>query len=153
MRKFKFTLQTVHKVRELKNEREKLTLSELQNEAAQADSRVEHIEAMRSEAVENYLGRVNSGKHLNALEMELSARHFASLNFLQKDAQKTADEKRLDCARQLEKVQAATVDVKVTDKLRHDQQRRHRFEADRQEQMNVDEIVSTKFARIIQGSK
>ena len=153
MKKFKFTLHTVHKVREIKSERERLTLSELQQEAEKAASRVAHIEEMRNKAVENYLQKLSSGKHLNAMEMELNANHFASLNTLQKEAEKTAEQKRLECLEQMEKVRTADVQVKITDKLRDDQQKRHQFEADREEQNNIDELVSTKFARLVQGTK
>jgi flagellar export protein FliJ len=153
MKKFKFTLQTVHKVRELKSERENLTLGELQNEADRAASQVTHIEELRNDAVEKYLQRLNSGRHLNPLEMELNANHFASLNTLQKEAQEAAEKKRQDLMRQIEVVKAARIEVKITDKLRGDQQKRHEMEFNRQEQNNVDELVTTKFARRIQGSK
>lgn len=153
MKKFKFTLQTVHKVREMNSERENLTLSELQNDAEKAAERVEHIESMRNEAVEKYLRRLSSGAQLNSLEMELSANHFASLNALQKDAQRAVEEKRQACLRQMEVVKAARIEMKVTDKLRSDQKLRHQAEADRREQSSVDELVSTKFARHIQQAK
>lgn len=153
MKKFKFTLQTVHKVRELNSERENLTLSELQNEAEKAASRVEHIEAMRNEAVEKYLRRISSGGQLNPLEMELNANHFASLNALQKDAQRAVEEKRQACLQQMEIVKAARIEMKVTDKLRADQKARHLAEFNRTEQNSVDELVSTKFARNIQQAK
>lgn len=153
MKKFKFTLQTVHNVREMKSERENLTLSELRGEAERASARVEHIESLRLQAVEDYARRLSSGKYLNPLEMELSSKHFESLNSLQKDAQKAADEKRRDCLRQLEVVKAARIEMKVTDRLKLDQQHRHRAEADRQEQNSLDELVTTKFARNIQQSK
>ena len=153
MKKFKFTLHTVHKVREIKSERERLTLSELQQEVEKAASRIAHIEEMRNKAVENYLQKLSSGKQLNAMEMELNANHFASLNTLQKEAEKTAEQKRLECLEQMEKVRTADVQVKITDKLRDDQQKRHQFEADREEQNNIDELVSTKFARLVQGTK
>lgn len=152
MKKFKFTLQTVHKVRELNSERENLTLHELQKEAEQAASRVTHIESLRHEAVEKYVRRLKSG-NLNPHEMELSANHFASLNALQKEAQKAADEKRQACARQMEVVKAARIEMKVTDKLRADQKKRHQCNVELMEQKAIDELVSTKFARRIQRSK
>ena len=96
---------------------------------------------------------IRLGKQLNAMEMELNANHFASLNTLQKEAEKTAEQKRLECLEQMEKVRTADVQVKITDKLRVDQQKRHQFEADREEQNNIDELVSTKFARLVQGTK
>lgn len=153
MKKFKFTLQTVHKVRELKSEQENLTLSELQGEAREAEQRVEHIEGLRNEAVEQYLMRISSGERLNPLEMELNANHFASLNNLQREAQVAVDQKHEAVRQQLESVKAARIDVKITDKLRDDQKRRYELEANRREQRNLDELVTAKFARRVQGSK
>lgn len=153
MKKFKFTLQTVHKVRELKSERENLTLSELQSEAQRAAKRVANIEALRNDAVDKYTKRLRAGTHLNPVEMELSAKHFASLNAMQKDAQREADEKEQACLRQIDVVKAARVEVKVTDKLQSDQKRRHQIEADRQEQNNLDDLVSAKYARRVQQPK
>lgn len=153
MKKFKFNLQTVHQVRELKSERENLTLSELKNEVEQAELRVVHIESMRAEAVERYMQRLSSGEHLNPREMELSSNHFASLNSLQKEAQKVVEEKRQACLRQLEVVKAVRVDVKVTDKLRNNQQKRHQENFERHEQQNIDELVTANFARNLQRSK
>ncbi len=153
MKKFKFTLQTVHKVREMKSEQENLALSELQVQALEAERRVEHIEDMRNEAVEQYLVRINSGERLNPLEMELNANHFASLNTLQKEAQVAAERKQDEVRRQMESVRAARIEVKITDKLRDGQTKRHELEANRQEQRNLDELVTTKFARSVQDSK
>lgn len=153
MKKFKFTLQTVHKVRELKSEQENLTLSGLQGEAKEAERRVEHIEDLRNEAVEQYLTRISSGERLNPLEMELNANHFASLNNLQREAQVAVDQKHEAVRQQLESVKAARIDVKITDKLRDDQKRRYELEANRREQRNLDELVTAKFARRVQGSK
>lgn len=153
MKKFKFTLQAVHKVRELKSERENITLGELLNAADAADLKVSHIETMRNEAIEKYLLKLNSGGQVSAMEMELNSMHFASLDSLQKEAQNEADAKRKAYAHQLEAARAARRDVKITDKLRTDQKKRHDLELDRQEQKNLDEIVVTKFARSLHGTK
>lgn len=153
MKKFKFNLQTVHKVRELKSEQENLVLSELQNEVVQAELRVAHIESMRAEAVERYMERLTSGDHLNPREMELSSNHFASLNSLQKEAQRSVDEKRQACLSQLDVVKARRIEVKVTDKLHDEERKRHQRAVDRDEQKNTDELVTANFARNLQKSK
>lgn len=152
MKRFKFSLQTVHHVRELKSERENLALSELHIEAEKAQQRVAHIELMRTEAVEKYLQRLRSGD-LDPREMEMSSNHFASLDSLQMEAQKAAEETRQACLRQLELVKAARVEVKVTEQLRDTQHKRHHEEVARHEQNSVDDLVTAKFARRIQGSK
>jgi flagellar export protein FliJ len=147
MKKFKFTLQTVHNVREMLQEKEGLVLSQLQAEADQAAARVEHLEQMRLQAIDDYALRLHTGEQISSMEMELNSNHFASLNRLQQEAEKILAEKNYACRLQSEKVAAAMREVKVTDQLRENQKARHETEYSRQEQYSVDEMVSTRFAR------
>lgn len=153
MKKFKFTLDSVHKVREIKKERESVILSELRAEAERAAKRVEHIEAMRYEAIENYTRRIAAGERLDALEMELSSKHFASLDRLQKDAEATLAARNQACQIQIAAVTEAMRGVKITENLRETQRDRHKTEFERQERNNVDELISTAFARRRMGEK
>lgn len=149
MKKFKFTLQTVHNVRELREEKEKLLFSQLQADASKAALRVAEIEIMRSEAIDNYAQRLKSGEQLNAVEMELNLNHFAALNRLQQEAEKVLEQKKQACQRQSTAVAAAMREVKITNRLRETQQERYKNEFERQEQNNLDELVSANFARQI----
>ena len=88
MKKFKFTLQTVHNVREMRQEREQMTLAEMQSEVNLAAERIAQIEKMRFEAVEKYTQRLRAGEVLNATEMELNTKYFSSLDGLQREAEK-----------------------------------------------------------------
>lgn len=153
MKKFKFTLQTVHNVREMRKERETVVLSELQAEASEAASRVSHLEKMRSDAIDNYTRRLTSGEQLNAMEMELNSNHFASLNRLQQEAEKVAAVKREACDRQIETVTAAVREVKITDRLRESQKTVHKNEYAREEQNGIDEMVISTFARKLAQTK
>lgn len=147
MKKFEFTLKTVHKVREIRQEKESTILANLQADAEKAARRVAQIEAMRHEAIESYSRRLTSGDQLNATELELSSNHFASLDRLQRDAEVELRVKQHACLRQIELVGEAMRDVKITDKLRESQEERHQQEYLRQEQNSVDDMVSAKFAR------
>lgn len=153
MKKFKFTLDSVHKVREIKQDRESAILSDLRAEADRAAERVAHIEAMRHDAIENYTLRIAAGERLDALEMELSSKHFASLDRLQKDAEAVLAQRRKACEIQIEALTEAMRSVKITENLRETQRARHRQEYERHEQNGVDELVSTNFARRILGTK
>ena len=153
MRKFKFTLDSVHKVREIKQDRESVILSELRAEADRAAERVAHIEAMRHSAIENYTRRITAGERLDALEMELSSKHFASLDMLQKDAEAKLAQRQRACEVQIGAVTEAMRSVKITENLRETQKARHRQDYERQEQKTVDELVSNNFARRILGTK
>ncbi|MEK7724446.1 MAG: flagellar export protein FliJ [Acidobacteriota bacterium] len=147
MKKFKFTLQTVHNVREMKQEREEMTLAEIIMEVNRATERIAQIEKMRLEAVEKYTQRLRAGEVLNATEMELNAKYFNSLDGLQREAEKLLSEKNLACTAQRVKLAGAAREVKITDRLREHQYLRHQLEADKQQQINLDEIVSAGYAR------
>lgn len=147
MKKFKFKLQTVHNVRELREETEKYLLLKLQADVNEAALKVAQIEIMRSEAIENYAERLKSGEQLSAMEMEMNLNHFSSLNYLQKEAEKVLEEKKEVCREQTEKVAEAMREVKVTNRLQEKQKALHQLEFARNEQNNLDELVSTKFAR------
>jgi len=153
MKKFKFTLQTVHNVRQMLQDKESLVLSQLQAEADQAAARVTHIEQMRLLAIDDYVLRLNNGEQMSPVEMELNSNHFASLNRLQQEAERTLAQKNQACRRQGEKVAAAMREVKVTDRLRENQLARHESEFIRKEQSSVDEMVSSRFARQLSQPK
>ncbi|CAN5362998.1 hypothetical protein BH10ACI2_BH10ACI2_06510 [soil metagenome] len=153
MKKFKFTLDTVHKVREIRMEKESVILSDLQAEAEKAAQSLANLETMRQEAIENYTRRIRSGEQMNSMEMELNSNHFASLDRLQKEAEAALALKRTACARQIQLVTEAMREVKVTDNLRETQMERHQLESDRQEQTIVDELVSATFARRMSQAK
>ncbi|MEQ1644604.1 MAG: hypothetical protein ABL959_14240, partial [Pyrinomonadaceae bacterium] len=121
MKKFKFSLDTVHKVREIRQEKESITLAELQMEAEKAAVRVAEIESLRHEAMENYLRRLTSGDQLSASELELNSNHFASLDRLQKEAEAELKVRKQACLQQIGLVSEAMRDVKITDKLREAQ--------------------------------
>lgn len=147
MKRFKFSLEPVHKVREIRQERESVILGELRAEAARAADRVAHIEAMRREAINRYTLRLTNGERVDAMEMELSSKHFASLDRLQKEAEAEMAKRNRDCDIQIAAVTEAMRSVKITENLRDTQIERHRAEFERQQQNNVDEIVTTSFAR------
>ena len=147
MKKFKFTLDSVHTVREIRKERESVRLAQLNAEAERAEKRVANIESMRRDAIETYTRRLACGERIDALEMELSSRHFSSLDVLQLEAEAYLADRRRACEAQMANVTEAMREVKITENLRETQRERHRFESERREQIGVDEMVSTGFAR------
>lgn len=152
MKKFKFTLQTVHNVREMRQEKEELIFSQMQAEAERAAERIAQIEKMRFEAIEKYTRKLTAGEFVCAREMEMNSNHFASLDRLQREAEQVLSEKRQACRSQSQKLAAAVREVKITNRLRETQAARHKLELDRQEQNNLDEIVSANFARRLIGA-
>lgn len=153
MKKFKFTLQTVHNVREMRQEKEELVFSQMQAEAERAAERIREIEKMRFDALESYTRRLTAGSVVNAIELEMSSNHFASLDRIQREAEKVLSDKKQACQQQIQKLAAAVREVKITNRLRETQVAKHKLEINRQEQINLDEIVSANFARRLIGAK
>jgi flagellar export protein FliJ len=147
MKKFKFTLQTVHNVREIHQEKEKLVLSARIAEVDTATSNVVQLEKKRTEAIEKYSRQLNSGEQLNAMEMQLYSNHLAALHRLRQEAGRVLAEKNHACLQQGKKVTASMHEVKVTDRLREAQKTRHYLASTRMEQTISDELVSARFAR------
>ena len=151
MKKFKFTLQTVHNVREMRQEREELMLAEMLTEVNRASERIRQIEKMRFDAIEKYTERLRAGEFLNATEMELNSKYFNSLDDLQREAEKSLAEKNLACTAQRAKLASAAREVKITDRLREQQYLRHKLESEKHQQTALDEIVSAGYARKMRG--
>lgn len=149
MKKFKFKLETVHKVRELREDKEKLVLGELRTEVNKAAAHHENIQVSRGAAMEDYAQRLRAGEQFDPLEMQLHSSHFESLNRLRVEAEKELEEKKQAYHRQGENVAAAMREVKVTNKLHETQKARHELEYARREQSDIDELISASFARQI----
>lgn len=147
MKKFKFTLEAVHTVRELKKEQELSVLSQLQTDAARAAEQIELLEQAYQRALESYSRKLHGGAALHIGEMELEALHIAALEGRKRRAAEVYEEKKRACAAQRLRLAAATREVKVTNRLRETQAQRHRHEADRHEQIALDELVSANYAR------
>lgn len=147
MKKFKFTLQTVHNVREMRQEKEQLVLAGLQNEAAQAAEQIEKIEEAYILAIENYGHKLGNGKAMNIGEMELDAMYLSALERQKRRAIEILNEKKQACMQQGVKLAATAREVKITDRLRENQVLRHRLETAKHEQTALDEMVSANFAR------
>lgn len=147
MKKFKFTLQTVHNVREMRQEKEQMRLMQLQTDVNKAAERVREIQQMRLQAVENYVAKLNKFGALDALELELSSKHLSSLDRTESEAQKFYEQTKQIAAEQSRRLAAATREVKITEKLRETQQQRHAVEMSKTEQITLDEIVCANFAR------
>lgn len=147
MKKFKFTLQTVHNVREMRQETEHQVLTKLQNEAAKAAERIRQIEQMRLEAIENYSLRLQAGMAINVFELEMNSNHISTLDRLIREAREVFEQKKQACTKQRDTLATAARAVKITHRLRETQVLRHKSEADRQEQTAIDELVSANFAR------
>jgi flagellar export protein FliJ len=147
MKKFKFKLESVHSVREMRKEKEQLIFAQLQNEANKVFEEIEQIEQTRLKAITNYLDKLNRGELTNPVEMEMNLRHITELDRRQREMRAVLEEKKLACSEQGKKVAEANQQVKITDRLRENQQNQHKLEFEREQQHSLDELISTNFAR------
>lgn len=147
MKKFKFTLQTVHKVREMKQEREQFNLMQMQKEADHISEMIEGLEKVRICAIDNYTIRLRTGEAMNISEIQIEANHIIALDQRIREMQQSLELKKQECMGQKKNLAAATREVKITDKLRENQKSRHQLEMARNEQIALDEIISANYAR------
>lgn len=153
MKKFQFSLQTVHNVRKMRQEKEEIVLSEMQADVERALADLTKIEQMRQAAIENYGLKLKKGEPMNPFEMELHTDHLRALDRLIREVQAKIEEKKQACARQSKVVADAGREVKITERLRENQQARFWLEQQRREQNALDELVSANFARRILSDK
>lgn len=146
MKKFKFSLQTVHDIRDKRREQEQLRLADLQADAAKAVAELREIENLRRAATENYARLLQSNK-IDAAEMSLTARYLTALYNREQAAQANLREAERVCAAQSETVVEAQREVEATAKLRERQRARYALEAARHEQNALDETTAVNFAR------
>ena len=147
MKKFKFSLQTVHNVREMRQEKEEFVLSQLQADADRLAGRLAEFERMHLAAIENYAARMGTGGVINISEIELERNHITALDALIRKTRQELETKKKSCSQQAQKVAAAMREVKITDRLRETQKSRYNLEQSRHEQNSLDEIISAGFAR------
>ncbi len=147
MKKFKFSLQTIHNVREMRQEKEELVLSQLQAEANKCVERIKQIEQLQQRAIEDYGNILRCGEAMDISEIQMQSNHISTLDRLRRQELENLEQKKHLCRNQQTTLAAAAREVKVTQKLRETQQQRHRIELDRHEQNALDEMVSANYAR------
>lgn len=147
MKKFKFKLQTLHNVREIKLEKEQAILANIQNEINEIRQYIAEIEKTRFTAIENYTGKLRHGEKINPIEMELNSKHISSLDRLKRETFEQLAEKENAFSEQVKKVATAKKKVKITENLREKKLARHKLELATREQNALDDMVSAKYAR------
>lgn len=147
MKKFKFSLQTVHNVRELRLKKEEIALSTLRAEVARAEEHLVATERTRFDALENYSRKLNNREPMSPYEMEMHTRHLLSLNGSISEARARVEETKRCFMQQSKVVASAGQAVKITERLRDTQKKLHRIRAERTEQSDQDEMAAARFAR------
>ncbi len=146
MKKFRFSLQTVHDLRASARDKAERELARATAEVAHAEAAVDQARHMRNREADALASAYGTG----TIDPREVAYRFGYLELLAKhEIQARERLTSLERARERvrENVASAARDAEVTNKLRDRHLARHRAEAIRAEQVNLDELVMLVGAR------
>lgn len=146
MKKFKFSLQTVHNLRESKRDKEEQELIGLRKHVEEATARIERIECERAELADNYGAKLQSGA-IDPIEAAMTSNYMTVLAHRERNARTNLKQAEHAVDRQRIKLVEAERDVEATSRLRERQLQRHEQEAARKEQNLLDELATVATAR------
>ena len=146
MKKFKFTLQTVHNLRESRRDNAQQELAQLQATANEVAQRLEKTTQERLETIDNFSAKMQGGA-IDPMEAALTTNYIAALAQREREAQYQLSLSIEAVERQKLKVIEASREVEATSVLRERQLARHELEASRAEQNFLDEIATVTIAR------
>jgi len=146
MKNFKFSLQTVHDLRESRQEAAERDLATANSELYRANAQLEEVVRSRQKALERYLLMYQS----NQIEVSMVAAHTDFIGSLVKREREAKAhirevEQRLEQKRQA--VTEAMRETETTAKLRERQRQSHQLEMNRNEQAMLDESAVLAVAR------
>lgn len=146
MKRFKFSLQTVHDLRESRQEAAELDLAAANSELYRANAQLEEVVRLRQNALERYLLMYQS----NEIEVSMVAAHTDFIGSLFQ-REREAKAHIVEVERRLEQKRSALTEAmretETTAKLRERQRQNHQLEANRNEQTMLDEMAVLAVAR------
>lgn len=152
MKKFKFSLQTVHNIRETKRGQEQLKLADLRAKLEDASQQLEALENKRRETLDKYAAKLQSGE-VDVFQMSLLTDYLKALANSENAARENVKMVQQACSNQRTTLAEAARNVEVTTKLHERQRAKFDLESARIEQNNLDEMVSINFARQLSQTK
>ncbi len=138
MKRFKFNLEAVHKLRELQRDEAERQLARAASVAAAAETAIEEIERHRAELEARLAGLIGE---IDAIEAAWQSNYLLVL--AEREGEARANLRQLENAReaQRESLVAATREAEVTGQLRDRQRARHNADVARAEQIQLDEMA------------
>lgn len=146
MKKFHFSLQTVHNVRETHRDKEEQEFVRLQTSVIKATEQIKKVEDERNHISASYSRKLNDGK-IDPIEAAMTSNYITVLVLREREAK--ANLKRAETAleNQRQKLTKAERDVEATSRLRERQKERHALEMTRKEQNLLDDMATIATAR------
>jgi flagellar protein FliJ len=146
VKRFKFSLQTLHDLRERRREEAEAALAAAHAQVVAAEAAVAEAVSARRQALESNAAFLSPGP-INTHEIALGAGYVAALDRRIAEArQRLIEAERERDARRQAAVAAATA-AEATAKLREKHRARHDAEASRAEQDSLDELAVMSGAR------
>jgi len=146
MKKFRFSLQTVHNVRELKRDNAERDLVAAGVELDEAKAHLEEVLSLRQKAVNQYCD-LHQSSQIEATTVVMHTNYIGSLMELERLARHSIARNERHVASKREVLIEASRDSETTANLRDRQFERHVLETARKEQLLLDEMAVLAVAR------
>ncbi len=150
MKRFRFNLQSVHDVREQEREQAERQLAQASSEVARAATNADEATGNKARALEEFAARLRPGD-LDASEAALRASYLLTLDQRETLARREVSAREHERERCRRVAIETTRAAEATAKLRERQQSRHRADALRAEQNDLDELATLAAARRCNG--
>ncbi len=148
MKKFRFTLQTVHDLREARRDEAERALATASRAVDEAEEQLAETSSAHERAMEEFAARLESGE-LDPFEAELSVNYLASLVERKLEAHARLKELEERRERQREETIEAARSAETTARLRDRQREKHQLQMMRAEQQILDEMAMLTQARLL----
>lgn len=146
MKRFKFSLQTLHEIRQRAREEAESKLSQAQAKVVNAEAALEQAHLARKLALENNAQYLGVGQ-INPHEIAMRADYIAVLDRRIAEAWQQLNEAQLERDARMREAIAAATAAEATTKLREKHRARHDSEVARTEQEWLDELATLASAR------
>lgn len=146
MKKFKFSLQTVHNVRETMRDKEEQELIRLRGIVAKENERVLMIENERMLLEASYSEKLNAGT-IDPVQAAMTSNYINALIHREREARMVLRQAESAAEKQRQKLTEAERDVEATSRLRERARERHTMKAVRDEQNRLDDMATVATAR------
>jgi len=146
MKRFKFSLQSVHDLRESRREVAERELADANGELYRAKAQLEEVVRSRQKALERYL-LIYQSREIEVSMITAHTDFIGSLFRREREARAHILEVEAKIEQKRRVVTEALRDTETTAKLRDRQRQQHELEINRNEQTTLDEIAVMSVAR------
>jgi flagellar export protein FliJ len=146
MKRFQFSLQAVHNVREMRRDAAELALAAVAAELKGAQAQLETVLRRRQSAMENYL-LLHQSKEIEGTTFAWHTDYIGSLFLLERRARAVTVQIEARIAGKRQALTEAARQTKTTANIRERQRERHRQESAQHEQKVLDEMAIVAVAR------